>query len=150
MGWGPSIGTLGNLRRPTFGLLRRMGEAGGTSQSLGTLRADLESLPFDKAVKRATAYLKTEIAAILRVPENTLSPTRPLAEYGMDSLMGVELTLAAQKVLGDDLPVPALGDDLSITKIAGIFVTHIQSGAATDDGAATPQAQATARSEAAE
>jgi acyl transferase domain-containing protein/NADPH:quinone reductase-like Zn-dependent oxidoreductase/NADP-dependent 3-hydroxy acid dehydrogenase YdfG len=150
MGWGPSIGTLGNLRRPTFGLLRRMGEAGGTSQSLGTLRADLESLPFDKAVKRATAYLKTEIAAILRVPENTLSPTRPLAEYGMDSLMGVELTLAAQKVLGDDLPVPALGDDLSITKIAGIFVTHIQSGAAADDGGATPQAQATARSEAAE
>ena len=94
--------------------------------------------------------LEREIAAILRVPENTLSPTRPLAEYGMDSLMGVELTLAAQKVLGDDLPVPALGDDLSITKIAGIFVTHIQSGAAADDGGATPQAQATARSEAAE
>ncbi|TYP85688.1 acyl transferase domain-containing protein [Maritimibacter alkaliphilus HTCC2654] len=134
MGWGPSIGTLGNLRRPTFGLLRRMGEAGGSSQSLGTLRADLEALPFDKAVKRATAYLKTEIASILRVPENTLSPTRPLAEYGMDSLMGVELTLAAQKVLGDDLPVPSLGDDLSITKIAGIFVTHIQSGASADGG----------------
>ncbi len=135
MGWGPSISTLGNLRRPTFGLLRRMGEAGGASQSLGTLRADLEKLPFDKAVKRATAYLKTEIAAILRVPENTLSPTRPLAEYGMDSLMGVELTLAAQKVLGDDLPVPSLGDDLSITKIAGIFVTHIQSGAGADESA---------------
>jgi hypothetical protein len=48
--------------------------------------------------------------------------------------MGVELTLAAQKVLGDDLPVPSLGDDLSITKIAGIFVTHIQSGASADGG----------------
>ena len=42
--------------------------------------------------------------------------------------MGVEMGLAAQEALGDDLPVPVLADDVSIENIAEMFVKHIQSG----------------------
>ena len=50
----------------------------------------------------------------------------------MDSLMGVEMGLAAQEALGDDLPVPVLADDVSIENIAEMFVKHIQSGGSAD------------------
>ncbi len=98
----------------------------GQGQNSGTLRADLLTLSHAKAVKRTTEFLKAEIAGILRVSAKSLSSTRPLAEYGMDSLMGVELGLATQDTLGDDLPMSALGDDSTIEGIATMLVDHIK------------------------
>ncbi len=126
MNWGPSAKVLAILKRPSHEVLRRLGEAFASAETAGNLRADLQSMPFANAVKRAIAFLKAEIAGILRIDKESLNATRPLTEYGMDSLMGVELGLAAQKALGDDLPQPALSDGLSIERVAELFVSHIQ------------------------
>jgi len=142
MNWAQTATALKILQTPTQEVLRRLGLASGSRQDYGTLRADLEALPQAKAMKKAIAFLKEEIAKILRVSESDLSPTRPLAEYGMDSLMGVELGLAVQQSLGDDLPMISLGDNLTIAGLARSFVTHIQAGPqdATDTGSDTQSA----------
>ena len=44
----------------------------------------------------------------------------------MDSLMGVELGLATQDALGDDLPMSALGIDSTLEGIATMLVDHIK------------------------
>lgn len=136
MNWSATLGTLRILRQPSHDLMRRLAEASGRTESTDNLRALLRELPVPKAIKRAAAFLKAEIAAILRISPDKLSTTRPVSDYGMDSLMGVELGLAAQAALGDDLPIPVLGDELSIERIAEMFVRHIQNSA--DDA---PEAQ---------
>ena len=78
-------------------------------------------------MKRVAAFLKQEIATILRVSADSLSVKRPVAEFGMDSLMGIELGLTAQNALGDDLPLLSMADDPTIERIAELFVSHIQS-----------------------
>ena len=135
MRWSGALGTLRVLRQPSHDLLRRLAEASGRMDSSDNLRAALQDLPYPKALKRAVAFLKVEIAAILRISPDKLSTSRAVSEYGMDSLMGVELGLAAQAALGDDLPIPVLGDDLSIDRIAEMFVRHIQSSETEDTGA---------------
>lgn len=138
MKWGPSLAALKILQRPSHEWLKQLAESMAKGKEAGDLRAELQSLPFAKAMKRAVAFLRAEVAGILRVPDAKLSPSRPLSEYGMDSLMGVEMGLAAQEALGDDLPVPVLADDVSIENIAEMFVKHIQSGADGEEEADTP------------
>ncbi|CUJ17446.1 type I polyketide synthase [Cognatishimia activa] len=132
MKWGPSLAALKILHRPSHERLKQLAESSGKGRDAGDLRAELQSLPFAKAMKKAVAFLRAEVAGILRVPDSKLSASRPLSEYGMDSLMGVEMGLAAQEALGDDLPVPVLADDVSIENIAEMFVKHIQSGGSDD------------------
>ncbi|WP_373029969.1 SDR family NAD(P)-dependent oxidoreductase [Sulfitobacter sp.] len=126
MGWASALGQLSVLGHPSHERLHRLAVSSGQGQNSGTLRADLLTLSHAKAVKRTTEFLKAEIAGILRVSAKSLSSTRPLAEYGMDSLMGVELGLATQDTLGDDLPMSALGDDSTIEGIATMLVDHIK------------------------
>jgi phthiocerol/phenolphthiocerol synthesis type-I polyketide synthase C len=59
-----------------------------------------------------------EAARILRLPEGEIDRHRPLAELGMDSLMGVELRLAIESRLRLDLPLAALTDGASIMALA--------------------------------
>ncbi|WP_370231849.1 SDR family NAD(P)-dependent oxidoreductase [Cognatishimia sp.] len=143
MKWGPSAAALKVLARPTHEALKQLADRSSKGRDMGDLRAELQALPYAKAVKRAVAFLKAEVATILRVQEANLSPARPLSEYGMDSLMGVEMGLAAQAALGDDLPVPTLADEVSIEKIAEMFVSHIHS--ASDQGEDNPAGGSTSK-----
>jgi NADPH:quinone reductase-like Zn-dependent oxidoreductase/NADP-dependent 3-hydroxy acid dehydrogenase YdfG/acyl carrier protein len=59
-----------------------------------------------------------EAARILRLPQGEIDRHRPLAELGMDSLMGVELRLAIENRLRLDLPLAALTDGASIAALA--------------------------------
>ena len=126
MSWANALGQLKVLRHPTHEILQRWALFSGQRQNVGSLRADVLELSHSKALKRIIKFLKLEIASILRVSDASLSHTRPLAEYGMDSLMGVELGLAVQEALGDDLPMPMLGEGLTIESMATAFVTHIK------------------------
>ena len=126
MNWSNALGQLKILRNPSHERLYRLAVTSGQRQSVETLRVDLMKLSYPKALKRTIEFLKREIAGILRVSESSLSSTRSLGEYGMDSLMGVELGLAVQEVLGDDLPMPTLGDDPTIEGMAIVLVKHIK------------------------
>jgi acyl transferase domain-containing protein/NADPH:quinone reductase-like Zn-dependent oxidoreductase/acyl carrier protein len=127
MNWTAAVSALPILNSPSHAELRALAEVRGRDETQGALREDLATLSQAKAVKRAASFLQAEIAAILRVPEASLQSARPLAEYGMDSLMGVELGLAVQAALGDDLPMPSMDESFNIERLAELFVAHIKS-----------------------
>ncbi len=148
MAWAGTVQNLKLLQGPTYQALAILGNQGGEEAEHDDLRETLASLPMVKAELRLVAFLTKEIARILRVPETELSGDRPVSEYGMDSLMGVELGLAAQKTLGDDIPLMAISDANSMKQIAGKLVAHLHGDPATqsDNSADDIAAQHVARS----
>ncbi|SNY54948.1 Acyl transferase domain-containing protein [Pseudooceanicola antarcticus] len=128
MSWAAPAQSLRLLRAPTFGILQALGRQAGEGAEGDDLREAITALSPEAAVKRLTAFLGREIARILRVPEASLSASRPVSEFGVDSLMGVELGLAAQQALGDDIPLMAISDAQSMEEIAARMVAHIQGG----------------------
>lgn len=62
--------------------------------------------------------LVAEIARISRTPPEQVDIVKPLTELGIDSLMGVELRLAAEERLGIDIPLLAIGGAGSIVDLA--------------------------------
>ena len=128
MAWAATVKGLRLLQGPTHRVLFDLGQISGDTPDTDDLREMLMALEPEQAVSRLVGFLTREIARILRVPENALSLTRPVAEYGVDSLMGVELGLAAQQALGDDIPLMTISDELSMSQIARKIIDHIQGG----------------------
>jgi acyl carrier protein len=76
----------------------------------------------------ATA-VRREAATILSLPEATLGMLRPLHEYGLDSLMAVELRNALASLSGARLPSSLLFDYPNIEALAGFMAQRIGVGA---------------------
>jgi NADPH:quinone reductase-like Zn-dependent oxidoreductase/acyl carrier protein len=116
--------SLGGVRRgqlPLLGttLFERLTLADGGGE---VVAADLRGLiagrtPAEarEAVARALAG---EVATILRLPPGLLDPGRPLADFGMDSLMAVELRAAVELRFGVDLPLFSLSEGITLATIA--------------------------------
>src|SRR5690606_28369590 len=67
---------------------------------------------------------------------------RPLAEIGMDSLMALELKLAAERRLGAEIPLMSLAGGATIADLAGRVVDRVRAGG--DAEALSPAAAALA------
>ena len=74
MKWGPSLAALKIMQRPSHEVLKQLAESSAKGRDGGDLRAELQSLPYTKALKKAVAFLRAEVAGILRVPDSKLSP----------------------------------------------------------------------------
>ncbi len=94
-------------------LRTRAGEAGGADEE-GSLADRLAGKPREQARAVVQDALAKVVASILRLPVERIAPDTSLMELGMDSLMGVELGLAAQQELGIDLPVSGLGAGVTL------------------------------------
>lgn len=141
MSWAGPVASLAALRGPTFGVLRALGQCSGEARQGDDLREQVLLLEEEAAQAHLAGFLKREIARILRVPESALPEDRPVSDLGVDSLMGVELGLAAQQALGEDIPLMAISDALSIREIAARIATHIRGGEQAP-GAVAPAAPA--------
>jgi acyl carrier protein len=84
----------------------------------GHLAALIEGLDHTRAVKVVTDLLAGEISRILRLPADDIDPARPLTEIGMDSLMALELRMAAERRLGIDIPLLSLANGAALGDIA--------------------------------
>jgi phthiocerol/phenolphthiocerol synthesis type-I polyketide synthase C len=84
----------------------------------GHLAALIEGLDHAAAVKVVTDLLTAEISRILRLPLDDIDPARPLTEIGMDSLMALELRMAAERRLGVDIPLLSLANGAALADIA--------------------------------
>ncbi|MBU2533017.1 MAG: acyl carrier protein, partial [Alphaproteobacteria bacterium] len=78
-------------------------------------------------------FLAHEVAAIFRMPVEDISLKRSLADIGMDSLMGLELRMAAQRGLGIDIPIVSISDGTTINDIAGRVLARLRRGAEDND-----------------
>src|SRR5208283_969622 len=73
----------------------------------------------DEARRAVAEILVEEIARILRLPREDVSRTKPLAEIGLDSLMGVELMLSLETRFGTDAALGGSAGGFSVVDLAG-------------------------------
>jgi phthiocerol/phenolphthiocerol synthesis type-I polyketide synthase C len=127
MRWHETTSVLKSLSSPTYRTIQLLGQNQDVRQGFDNLRETLVALPAKEAEERLTNYLLGSIAQMLQIPENSLTATQPVAELGMDSLMGVDLGLTLQKSLGDDIPMTVVSETLSVRDIARNIANHIKS-----------------------
>ncbi|MEU5186688.1 SDR family NAD(P)-dependent oxidoreductase [Streptomyces klenkii] len=68
-----------------------------------------------------SGYLRDKAAATLRIPAEKIDPSVPLADYGMDSILVLQLTNALREDLGD-VPTTLLFDVESVEELAEHFL----------------------------
>jgi len=125
MSWSPAVNTLEILKEPAYRTLSKLGQQSNEKGAIGDFRAMLLELNSNEIQEKLVEFITREISRILRVPVGELIPTRPVSEFGMDSLMGVEFGLAAQEAIGDDIPMMAISDALSIKDIAAKIASSL-------------------------
>jgi phthiocerol/phenolphthiocerol synthesis type-I polyketide synthase C len=70
--------------------------------------------------------LRAELGEILRMPPHKIDPVASLTDMGMDSLMGVELAAALESRFDIRLPVVALRDSRTLTRLAQTVFDRIK------------------------
>ena len=98
-----------------------MRAAGNAQSSADGDRIDLEALIHGKSADEAQAILHkivaAEIAAILRVTEDSVTPEKVLKDVGLDSLMAMELGMSFQQKTGFDIPLSGVGEDTTVSDV---------------------------------
>ena len=84
-------------------------------EDIQTLIADMDA---EETQELITGLLLTEIEQILRLPREKLDLNSSVFDLGMDSLMGMELVLAIEERFAVKLPVMALTEGATISRIA--------------------------------
>ncbi|WP_102868705.1 type I polyketide synthase [Pseudovibrio exalbescens] len=106
--WSTALSTLPLLKSPSFDQLTK--QFGSTADSQDQL--DLEQLVAGKSEREAveiiSKLLAGEIGRILRLPPEEIGSKKPLAEFGMDSLMGLELRMGIQQRFGVEIPLVSI------------------------------------------
>lgn len=83
--------------RPTQPLRRSVPPNGQSATGTSRLRAELEELTLDEWPTRLRRLISDQVSLILR---RNIDPDRPLSEYGLDSLGGLELLTRIQTETG--------------------------------------------------
>jgi phthiocerol/phenolphthiocerol synthesis type-I polyketide synthase C len=121
---------------PLFEAMLR--NAGVASSGSGAETIDLAALVGDKsegeALQALYGLVAGEMAAILRVPENTLSRDKVLKDVGLDSLMAVELGLSFKEKTGFDIPLTSVSETTTIEHVVRkLYEKVARSGAEAQD-----------------
>ncbi|WP_410474895.1 SDR family NAD(P)-dependent oxidoreductase [Guyparkeria sp. TX1] len=101
---------------PLFDLVKRT--AGPKQQDENDLRALLADKSEPEAKALIGQWIAEEVAEVLGLTAGQIDPQRSLFDIGLDSLMGVELTLALETRLGVRVPTMALSETASIEGLA--------------------------------
>ncbi len=120
MNWSTAQAHLPVLTSPTYGRLKSdENGADASPESALDLRQLAARLGSDEARRAVAEILVEEIARILRLPREDVSRTKPLAEIGLDSLMGVELMLSLETRFGMDTALGGSAGGFSVADLAG-------------------------------
>ncbi|ODN69736.1 beta-ketoacyl reductase [Methylobrevis pamukkalensis] len=119
MNWGAAKRELPIMASPLASLVLRGGGDDASERSgdgeIGRLIGEMEP---KEAIRMVISVLTGEISRILRLPTEEIEPGRPLTEIGMDSLMALELRMAAEQKLGVDIPLLSLANGATLGDIA--------------------------------
>ena len=117
-------------------LARQAGEMSAADDSSGEVERLLAELSDQELAATFGDMIKHEVGEILRVAADKIDPDRSIYEMGLDSLMGVELVVAIEARFGTRLPVMALSESPTITKLTARIIGQLRSqetGKATSD-----------------
>ncbi len=110
---------------PKFTEQRHYATAGnedGQSEDIHALIADLDE---QAAHDLICDLLLAEVGQILRLPLEKLSADKSVFDLGMDSLMGMELVMAIEVRFGVRLPVMALTEGATVSRIANKIAVQL-------------------------
>jgi acyl transferase domain-containing protein/NADPH:quinone reductase-like Zn-dependent oxidoreductase/acyl carrier protein len=121
--------------QPLFSAIPR-NAAGGTSGGDGD-QIDLAALVAGKSDEEAHAilhgFLAGEIAAILKVAEDSVKAEKVLKDIGLDSLMAMELGVGFQQKTGIDIPLSGMGDGATVGDIVQKLYEKVTANDNSDD-----------------
>ncbi|OCJ12015.1 beta-ketoacyl synthase [Rhizobium sp. AC27/96] len=94
----------------------------GSHQSLNEgdtidLRELIKGKSEEEAQAALHALVASEIAAILRVTEDAVTPDKVLKDIGLDSLMAMELGMSFQQKTGFDIPLSGVGEGTTVSDV---------------------------------
>ncbi|GAA4432145.1 aminotransferase class I/II-fold pyridoxal phosphate-dependent enzyme [Bremerella cremea] len=84
----------------------------------GSLRDRLQSADEEKRASMISDYVADQAAKTLGIAASQIDRAKPLAEMGLDSLMGIELKNAIEAELDVDIPVEEFSQDTTVTSLA--------------------------------
>ncbi len=113
---------------PRFAAVMPSGKAEAASSD-EDLRSHLQSLPTAEAEQLLVDTVRQEVAQILRLSVDKISPDQNLSQLGLDSLMGVELALALEERLGVKLPAFLLSEGPTPLRLARRLVQSLNNDA---------------------
>jgi len=119
MNWGFAGSMLPIMRHSTFELMAREAAKTAVASEVLDIKAMVEGLDDIEARDKIAALIADEAAQIFRMPVEEINKQRSLVELGMDSLMAMELYVAAEQKLGIELPMTSIADGTTINDIAG-------------------------------
>ncbi len=109
------------LASPLFELLPFQ-DGADEEERLGDLRTLAAGRSRDEARRVVADALAEAVASILQLPVAQVDPSRPLADFGMDSLMAVELRTAVETRFGVSLPLFSLSERITLAAMAARLV----------------------------
>ena len=116
---------LPSAQQPKFRLLaRRHGQDGNDDGQSDDVAQWVATLSDAELHTRFVELLRLEVGDILRVAPEKIDPDQSVYDMGLDSLMGVELVVALEGRFGVRLPVMALNDSPTLSKLA-IRLAHM-------------------------
>jgi acyl transferase domain-containing protein/acyl carrier protein len=102
-----------------------------------TAEVNLRDMLADRTPEEGRALvvgmLVGEVAAILKLSAERIDPLRPLADFGMDSLMAMELRLSMEQRFGITLPLLSLSDGATLSTMAARVVRSINGAGAEEN-----------------
>jgi acyl transferase domain-containing protein/NADPH:quinone reductase-like Zn-dependent oxidoreductase/acyl carrier protein len=143
--WAAASRELALLKTPLFAAMGDLGADASASVGDAAFREEIAKLPAAEAMERVVKLLGGEIGRILRMPAEEIDRHKPLSEIGMDSLMALELRMAAEARLGVEIPLMSLANGATLNDIAGRMVARIRGGeasASSTEGEALVQSHA--------
>jgi len=137
--WSAAARELALVQTPLFRRMR-MPEA-ASAEASADLSALIAGLPEAEALAKVAELLAAETSRILRLPAEEIDPRQPLTEMGFDSLMAVDLRMAAEETLGLDIPLMSLAGGATLMDIAARVVKRVGAADAEGDGDAAALAE---------
>ncbi len=120
-----------------------IGATRGVADAANPVVAELAALDVAQRHGALMAYLKADIAQVLRLSPDRLDTGQALTDMGVDSLMMVEVQLAIEKRFGLNIPVMELSRDGSLMALADRLLDRLQlKSSATDAPAAKAESAA--------
>ncbi|SHM03538.1 type I polyketide synthase [Vreelandella subglaciescola] len=124
--WNALARFLPTAQAARFDELARTGDDGATHDDDGDLGAKLLTLAPEEQLAAITSVLRAELAGILLMEEDNIDADRSIYDMGFDSLMGVELMTALESRLGIQVPVMALSEASTVTRLAQVIRQKVQ------------------------
>ncbi|MBB3453651.1 acyl transferase domain-containing protein/NADPH:quinone reductase-like Zn-dependent oxidoreductase/acyl carrier protein/short-subunit dehydrogenase [Rhizobium sp. BK313] len=110
------------------------------------LRELIKGKSEDEALAALHVLVASEIAAILRVTEDMITPDKVLKDIGLDSLMAMELGMSFQQKTGFDIPLSGVGEGTTVGDVVSRLRDRVMNrGGGEAEGSAASEDQVVSR-----